>query len=117
MSWPENCTFCRIAAGLARAEILYEDSEIVAFRDRYPQAPHHVLVIPRRHIPRLHDVAPSDALLMGRLLMVAREVAQSLGLERTGYRIVINSGAEAGQSIFHLHVHILGGRAMKWPPG
>jgi histidine triad (HIT) family protein len=117
MSWQENCSFCRIIAGSVPAEIVYEDEDVVAFRDRHPQAPHHVLVIPRRHISGLQSITDSDVPLLGKLLATARKVAQSLGLERSGYRVVINSGAGAGQSIFHLHVHVLGGRPMSWPPG
>ncbi len=117
MSWQENCTFCRIAAGLVPAEIVYEDEEVIAFRDKYPQAPHHILIIPRRHISGLHNITDSDVPLLGKLLTAAREVAESLGLDKSGYRVVINHGAGAGQSIFHLHVHVLGGRPMSWPPG
>jgi histidine triad (HIT) family protein len=117
MDWSDRCVFCRIAEGSAPATIVYEDREVVAFLDKHPQAPHHILIIPRRHISRLHDATDSEAALLGRLLMVARNVAESQGFHKSGYRIVINNGSGAGQSIFHLHVHLLAGRAMHWPPG
>ena len=117
MDGSDRCVFCRIAGGSTPARIVYEDGEVIAFRDKYPQAPHHILVIPRRHISRLHDLTPAEAPLIGKLLVVARDVAESLGFDESGYRIVINNGPGAGQSIFHLHVHVLAGRPMHWPPG
>lgn len=111
-----DCIFCRIAAGEVRAQVVYEDAEILAFRDINPQAPVHVLLIPREHIPSLDAVAERHAGLLGRLLLAARSLAAQLGLGE-GYRVVNNCGARAGQSVFHLHFHLLGGRDFAWPPG
>lgn len=112
-----ECLFCKIANREIPAEIVYEDKDAVVFRDINPQAPTHVLIIPRKHIPTLNDLAPEDAELIGRLHMVAKEVAAQAGIAEAGYRVVINCNAQAGQTVFHLHLHLLGGRAMRWPPG
>ncbi|XP_048359567.1 adenosine 5'-monophosphoramidase HINT2 [Sphaerodactylus townsendi] len=108
--------FSRIVDGSLPAEILYQDAQCVAFRDVNPQAPVHFLVIPRRPIPRLSSVAPSDAQLLGHLLVVASQTAKAQGLSE-GYRVVINDGKHGAQSVYHLHLHVLGGRQMGWPPG
>jgi histidine triad (HIT) family protein len=110
-----ECLFCRIAQGELSADIVAQDSAFVAFRDINPQAPVHVLVIPRAHVATLEEVG--DERLLAGLLAQAREVARSQGLAQRGYRVVINTNAEAGQSVFHLHAHVLGGRPMRWPPG
>jgi histidine triad (HIT) family protein len=110
-----SCLFCRIIAGELPATIVYRDDDIIAFRDVNPQAPTHILVIPTRHIASIADTQDSDIELLGRLIAVARQVAQTEKL--SGYRLVVNTGAQAGQSVFHLHVHLLGGRRMTWPPG
>ena len=107
--------FERIASGEIPADIVYEDDDAVAFRDIAPAAPVHVLVVPRRLIPRADAVEPADEALVGHLVTVARRVAEAEGL--SDYRLVVNNGAGAGQSVFHLHVHLLGGRALAWPPG
>lgn len=107
--------FGKIAAGEMEADTVYEDDQCVAFRDVNPQAPTHILVIPRKEIPMLQDMSPDDEGLVGHLCMVAKQVAEQEGLK--DYRLVINNGSGAGQSVFHLHVHILGGRAFGWPPG
>jgi len=99
------------------ADIVYQDEEITAFRDINPQAPVHILVVPSRHIPAVAALRPEDDALTGRLLLVARDLAEQEGIARTGYRLVINNGAQAGQSVDHLHLHLLGGRRMRWPPG
>ena len=99
------------------AQILYEDELCLAFRDITPQAPTHVLLIPKKEIPDLSEATPEDAPLLGHMLIKAAEIAGKLGLDEKGYRVVINNGQEAGQTVFHLHFHILGGRPMKWPPG
>ena len=112
-----NCLFCRIVAGEIAAEIIYSDERSVAFRDNNPQAPTHVLVVPREHIESLDDATQKDEALLGHLLRVAARVANEMGHSESGYRAVINTGAGAGQSVFHLHVHVLGGRALAWPPG
>jgi histidine triad (HIT) family protein len=110
-----SCLFCRIIAGELPATIVYRDDDVLAFRDVNPQAPTHILVIPTRHIASIADTQDSEAELLGRLITVANHIAQAEKL--SGYRLVVNTGAEAGQSVFHLHVHLLGGRAMHWPPG
>jgi histidine triad (HIT) family protein len=113
----ESCIFCRIAAGEAPAEIVLADDEAVAFRDLMPKAPTHLLVIPRRHVASLAGAGPADQALMGRLLLMAAEAARRAGIADGGYRVVTNVGAGAGQSVFHLHLHVLGGRRFSWPPG
>lgn len=110
-----GCIFCRIASGEIPAARVAESDAAVAFRDLNPQAPVHVLVVPRRHVASLADAAEGDEL--GALLLLAREVARLEGIADSGYRVVTNSGADAGQTVHHLHLHVLGGRALGWPPG
>jgi histidine triad (HIT) family protein len=112
-----GCAFCRIAAGRSNATILYEDDQCVAFEDIHPQAPVHVLVIPRKHITSLNAELTGEELLLGHLLQVGVRMAAEKGIAYKGFRIVVNTNAEAGQTVFHLHLHILGGRIMRWPPG
>lgn len=112
-----DCIFCRIAAGTIPAKIVYQDEQAVAFEDVNPQAPVHVLVVPRRHIPSAGELAAADAGLLGHLALTCVKIAQDKGIAGSGYRIVTNTGANAGQSVFHLHLHVLGGRPMAWPPG
>ena len=109
--------FEKIIARQIPADIVYEDELVLAFRDIKPQAPTHVLIIPKKPIIRLADATPEDEKLLGHLLLRAREVAEKLGLKNSGYRLVINNGPDAGESVPHLHCHILGGRALAWPPG
>jgi len=109
--------FEKIAAREIPADIVYEDDHVVAFRDIHPQAPTHVLIVPRKPIPRINEATTEDQALLGHLLLKAAEVARRLGLDQRGYRLVINNGAEGGESVPHLHCHILGGRHMRWPPG
>jgi histidine triad (HIT) family protein len=111
-----DCLFCRIVADEIPSDRVYEDDAVIAFRDIAPRAPTHVLVIPRRHIADAHAVGDGDDALLGRLFAAARRVADDAGLER-GYRVVTNVGPESGQTVFHLHLHVLGGRPMAWPPG
>ena len=111
-----DCIFCRIARGEVQAQFIYEDDRVVGFRDLNPQGPTHVLVIPRRHVPSLH-AAGDDPALLGELLVVARTVVEQEGLGGRGYRVVINNGPDGGQSVDHLHLHVLGGRPFGWPPG
>ncbi len=99
------------------ADIVYEDDDVLAFRDVSPQAPAHVLIIPKRAIVNLLEVQPGDTLLLGQLMQAAVHVARTLGLDETGFRVVINAGADGGQSVDHLHLHLLGGRPLAWPPG
>jgi histidine triad (HIT) family protein len=110
------CVFCRIAAKDIAATIVHEDRDVLAFRDLSPQAPTHVLVIPKRHVGSLDDTVEGDAALLGAMMLVARRVAAASGLTG-GYRVVSNCGPDAGQSVAHLHLHVLGGRPMAWPPG
>lgn len=112
-----TCIFCRIAQGEIPVTFAYADDEIVAFDDNKPQAPVHVLIIPRRHIERVHDISEDDATLAGRLIVAAHRIARERGIQDTGYRIVLNCNKDAGQEVFHLHAHLLGGRKFAWPPG
>ena len=109
--------FEKIIARKIPAEIVWEDDDALAFRDVNPQAPVHVLIVPKRVIPRLADATEQDAVLLGKLLLASRTVAEKLDLLKSGYRVVINSGPDAGESVPHLHVHVLGKRALAWPPG
>lgn len=111
-----DCVFCRIASGELPANILHDDGEVLAFRDLQPQAPVHVLVIPRTHWDSLAAVPAGSEAVLGRLLGVCRDLAARLGLE-AGYRVVVNTGADGGQTVGHLHLHLLAGRALRWPPG
>ena len=111
-----DCIFCRIVRGEASARKVYEDDLVVAFDDIHPQAPTHVLVIPRKHIVGLKEAAAEDAPLLGHCQLVAARIARERGIE-DGYRTVYNVGRKAGQSVFHLHLHLLGGRGLGWPPG
>ncbi len=113
----DDCIFCRIARKKMKNEVVSEDEETLAFRDVNPQAPTHVLVIPKEHIERLTDLGPERAGFIGRLVLKGVEVARAEGLSERGFRLVLNCGAEAGQSVFHVHLHVLGGRKMGWPPG
>ena len=113
----DNCLFCRLINGEVAADVLYQDARAVAIRDINPQAPVHALVIPKEHVESLDDIGQRDEALMGHLMRVASRVANEQGLAETGYRTVVNTGAGAGQSVFHLHVHVLGGRELAWPPG
>ena len=112
-----DCLFCRIIAGEVPADIVHSDERCVAFRDTNPQAPVHVLIIPREHMDSLDDASQRDEATLGHLLRVAARVANEEGLSESGYRTVINTGAGAGQSVFHLHLHVIGGRPLTWPPG
>jgi histidine triad (HIT) family protein len=111
-----DCLFCKIVAGTIPAKALYQDEQCIAFADINPQAPTHFLVVPRRHIASLAEAGNDHAALLGHLLFVASEIAQEKGLAN-GYRVVINTGPDGGQSVDHLHLHVLGGRHLTWPPG
>jgi len=111
------CVFCRIVRGETHTEILYQDDLVTAFRDIRPQAPTHVQIVPNRHIPAAAALTPDDAELLGRMVAVANNLAAEEGISRSGYRLVINNGPQAGQSVNHLHLHLLGGRRLGWPPG
>lgn len=113
----ESCLFCQVVSGDMPSNKIYEDDQTVAFEDVRPQAPNHILLIPRDHIESLNDATQKDEQLLGHLLRTAAKVANQLGIAEEGYRTVINTGPNGGQTIFHLHLHILGGRFMTWPPG
>ncbi len=112
-----ECLFCKMVAGTIKSTTVFESSNILAFRDIYPHAPTHVLVIPKRHISTINDLNPEDAQLAGEMLLAAKTVALQEGIAQSGYRTVMNCNADAGQSVFHIHLHVLGGRALSWPPG
>ncbi len=112
-----DCLFCRIAAGEVPATLLHEDDLVLAFRDIQPHAPTHVLLIPRQHIASALELTDADGPVLGRLFAVAAEIARGEGVAEDGYRLVTNVGREAGQTVKHLHVHLLGGRTLTWPPG
>lgn len=112
-----DCLFCTMVAGGIKVDVVLENEDVLAFRDINPQAPTHVLIIPKLHIATINDVQPEQAALMGKLYLAAQHIAQVEGIAERGYRTVMNCNREAGQSVFHLHLHMLGGRAMHWPPG
>jgi histidine triad (HIT) family protein len=111
------CLFCKIVDTQIPSRVLFEDEHLLAFHDIHPMAPTHVLVIPKAHLVSLHDGKPEHEALLGKLMLAARRVAEMTGIEKSGYRVVANTGPNAGQSVFHLHLHVLGGRRMEWPPG
>jgi len=112
-----DCLFCRVANGELPTEVVYENDDILAFRDINPQAPTHVLVIPKRHIDSINHATPDDAELLGRMVLAAKDVAAQEGLHDAGYRLVFNINNHGGQTVYHIHLHVLGGRQMTWPPG
>lgn len=112
-----QCLFCRIVEGTIPAKIVYRDQQVLAFEDINPQAPVHVLVIPTRHVSSLHDATEQDRELLSQVMLTCTKIAKEKGLPDKGYRLVTNIGRDGGQSVFHLHWHLLGGRAMGWPPG
>jgi len=111
----KGCIFCQIARGEIPAKMVVNNKELFAFRDISPQAPTHILIVPKKHVASLDDVAESD--LLGRIMTLAAALARQEGIAKSGYRTVINTGSDGGQSVDHLHVHLLGGRKMTWPPG
>lgn len=113
----ENCIFCKIAAGLIPSNKVYEDESIFAFRDINPEAPVHILIIPKKHISSVNDLEPGDEELIGEIFITAKKIAKDEGISESGFRIVTNCGRDGGQTVPHLHFHILGGRNLKWPPG
>jgi len=112
-----DCLFCRLIAGEIPASIVYQNDHVVAFQDITPQAPTHVLVVPRRHVATLNDLTPGDDALVGEMVRAAAGIAKEAGHADRGYRTVFNCNGDAGQTVFHLHLHLLGGRKMGWPPG
>ncbi|MHB1168754.1 MAG: histidine triad nucleotide-binding protein [Longimicrobiales bacterium] len=113
----QDCLFCRIVRREIPSQIVHETENLLAFRDIDPKAPLHVLIIPKRHIASVSDVESADAPLMGELFVAARAIAREQGVADDGYRVVVNTGAGAGQTVFHIHMHLLGGRDLTWPPG
>ncbi len=118
MATPEaTCLFCRIVRGELPNEKVAETDDLYAFRDINPQAPYHILVVPKRHIPTVNDLPEADADLVGRMILLARDFAEDQDFAAEGYRLVLNTNRAAGQSVFHIHLHLLGGRHLSWPPG
>lgn len=112
-----TCIFCRIIAGQAPATILYQDDLATAFRDIHPVAPIHILVVPNKHLASVNDLTVEDEPLMGHLITVARQVARQQGIDQSGYRLIINTGPDSGQLVYHLHLHLIGGQRMRFPMG
>jgi len=117
MSSEPKCLFCRICRGEVPANIVYRDEEVLAFKDIHPQAPFHILVIPLRHVASVAEAGADDQALFGKLLLTGAHLAKADGFENSGFRAVMNAGPDAGQSVFHAHLHVLAGRALQWPPG
>jgi len=113
----QGCIFCKIISGEIPSKKVYSDDEFFAFRDVNPQAPVHILLVPRRHIERIVDLKDADASLMGKMILAANKIAQAEGIVEEGFRCVLNCNEHGGQSVFHVHLHLLGGRQMGWPPG
>ena len=112
-----DCLFCGVVEGKIKGNIVYQDDSVVAFKDINPKAPVHVLTIPRRHVAGVLDLKADDGAVIGHIFEIAARLAREQGIADSGFRVVVNSGADAGQSVFHLHYHLLGGRRMTWPPG
>jgi histidine triad (HIT) family protein len=112
-----DCIFCQIANGKIPSQKVYEDEDLFAFHDIQPAAPTHVLVIPKKHLSTLMDVTEEDGALIGKIFIVIKKVAKQLGLDEAGFRVVNNMGEQGGQTVYHLHFHLLGGRELTWPPG
>lgn len=112
-----DCLFCKMVSGEITPDTVYEDDDILAFKDINPQAPLHVLVIPKAHIATVNDLSDANAATVGRLFLTAKQIAADNDLTEPGYRLVMNCNADAGQTVFHIHLHLLGGRPMTWPPG
>lgn len=112
-----DCLFCKIVAGDIPADKVHEDREVLVFRDINPQAPIHILIIPKHHISTINDLTSTDTELVGRLYLTAKQIADDLGVAESGYRTVMNCNRDSGQAVFHIHLHLLAGRQMQWPPG
>lgn len=112
-----DCLFCKLVARDIPADIVFEDDDVIAFRDIAPQAPTHILIIPKRHISTLNDLTEEDCALVGRLQFTAQKIANEVGIAEDGYRVVMNCNEDGGQTVYHIHMHLLGGRSMTWPPG
>jgi len=112
-----SCLFCKIARAEIETDYLYENEYVLAFRDIHPQAPQHILIIPRQHIASLNDLEPDNSHLIGEMVLAAKTLASEMGFAETGYRILMNCNDDGGQTVYHIHLHLLGGRRMHWPPG
>jgi len=112
-----SCIFCEIAAGKRKADIIFSNENVIAFRDINPQAPIHILIIPRKHIATINDLKKVDKEIVGEIFLAAKEIANQQQISERGYRLVFNCNREAGQAVYHIHLHLLGGRRMNWPPG
>ncbi len=112
-----TCIFCKIVSREIESPLIYEDPEIIAFNDLNPKAPHHILIIPREHIATLNDARDTHQALLGKMMLVAKQIAKDLGVDENGYRVLMNIGSGGGQAVFHIHLHLLAGRQMQWPPG
>ncbi len=112
-----DCLFCKMVSGEIAPDTVYENDDVLAFRDIDPQAPTHVLVVPKQHIARLNDLSDDNAGLIGEMMLAAVQVARQEGISEQGYRTLLNCNADGGQTVFHIHLHLLGGRVMRWPPG
>ncbi len=112
-----DCLFCGIVEGKIKGDVVYQDDAVVAFKDIGPKAPVHILIVPRKHVASVSDLNTDDGHLVGAIFIAAAKLAKEFGIAESGYRVVVNSGPDAGQSVFHLHYHLLGGRQMAWPPG
>lgn len=113
----DNCLFCRIIKGEIPSEKVYEDEIVFAFKDIKPEAPSHVLIIPKKHISNINELESEDEAIIGHIYTAAKKIARDLGVDKTGYRVVANCGNDAGQTVYHIHFHLLGGRSLTWPPG
>lgn len=113
----DDCLFCKIVAGDIPAKVVYENDHVMAFNDINPQAPLHVLIIPKKHIATINDLEADDAQVVGEMYLAAKQIAADAGYADTGYRVAMNCGADAGQTVFHIHLHLLAGRPLSWPPG
>jgi len=113
----KDCLFCKMVAGEIKPQMVHEDADLIAFRDIAPQAPVHVLIVPRKHIATLNEAKPGDAELLGKLMLAAQKIAGQLGIAASGYRVVMNTNADAGQTVFHIHLHLLGGKRLVTPFG
>jgi len=110
-----DCIFCKIVAGDIPSDIIYEDDKVIAFKDLSPQAPHHLLIIPRKHIPTVNDFTPEDALLFGQMGQAAKSIAKQIGVAEDGYRLIVNCNEQGGQTVFHTHMHLMAGKRLSWP--
>ena len=113
----KDCLFCKIINGIVKSDIIYNDEQVAAFKDINPQAPVHILIIPKQHIEKISDLNEGNKLLVSNLVLIANKLARDNNIDKSGYRLVLNCGPDAGQAVFHIHLHLLGGRRLGWPPG